>query len=57
MWALLGFLTLQWFVLYDYATLVDRKVGSHSLPGTGDPWVRALADGSAAQTHSGKPVR
>jgi len=34
MWVLYGFLTLQWFVLSDYATLVHRKVGSHSLPMT-----------------------
>lgn len=32
MWALYGFLTLQWFVVSDYATLIRGKVGAHALP-------------------------
>jgi linoleoyl-CoA desaturase len=32
MWVLYGFLTLQWFVMSDYATLVQQRVGSHRLP-------------------------
>jgi linoleoyl-CoA desaturase len=32
MWALYGFLTLQWFVLSDAATLIRGKVGTHKLP-------------------------
>ena len=31
MWALYGFLTLQWFVLSDFATLLRRKVRGHEL--------------------------
>ncbi|MGB8861073.1 MAG: acyl-CoA desaturase [Ilumatobacteraceae bacterium] len=32
MWVLYGFLTVQWFVLSDFATLASRKVGAHDLP-------------------------
>ena len=32
MWALYGFLTLQWFVLSDYSTLLRGKQGTHPLP-------------------------
>ncbi|MGZ4755420.1 MAG: fatty acid desaturase family protein [Acidimicrobiia bacterium] len=32
MWALYGFLTLQWLVLSDFVTLARRKEGSHPLP-------------------------
>ncbi|CAB4362665.1 MAG: acyl-CoA desaturase [Actinobacteria bacterium] len=32
MWVLYGFLTLQWFVMSDFATLVKRRVGDHTLP-------------------------
>ena len=32
MWALYGFLTLQWFLLSDAATLIRGKVGAHRLP-------------------------
>lgn len=31
MWPLYGFLTLQWFLLSDFATLVRGKVGDHAL--------------------------
>ncbi|CAB4880696.1 unannotated protein [freshwater metagenome] len=34
MWVLYGFLTIQWFVASDYATLLHRKVGNHALPVT-----------------------
>jgi linoleoyl-CoA desaturase len=34
MWILYGFLTLQWFVLSDFSTLVRGKVGTHRLPTT-----------------------
>ncbi|MEI7546966.1 MAG: acyl-CoA desaturase [Actinomycetota bacterium] len=32
MWVLYGFLTLQWFVMSDYATLAKGHVGDHRLP-------------------------
>jgi linoleoyl-CoA desaturase len=32
MWGLYGFLTLQWFVMSDYSTLLRGKQGSHPLP-------------------------
>jgi len=32
MWILYGFLTLQWFVLGDFRTLLKGKVGAHPLP-------------------------
>ncbi|MGZ4702076.1 MAG: fatty acid desaturase family protein [Ilumatobacteraceae bacterium] len=32
MWALYGFLTLQWFVASDYSTLIRGKQGVHPLP-------------------------
>ena len=34
MWALYGFLTLQWFVMSDFQTLMRRRVGAHELPVT-----------------------
>jgi linoleoyl-CoA desaturase len=32
MWVLYGFLTLQWFVVSDYSTLLRGKQGTHPLP-------------------------
>jgi linoleoyl-CoA desaturase len=32
MWLLYGFLTLQWFVVSDYSTIIRGKQGNHPLP-------------------------
>ena len=32
MWALYGFLTAQWVLLSDYATLITRRIGAQAIP-------------------------
>lgn len=34
MWPLYGFLSVQWFVMSDYVTLIQRRVSKHQLPVT-----------------------